>query len=66
MQDRATHTEHTHGAEDLVDLHSLDSRDPVCLLGTPVCLPAVVWYENTGGRSSEGPLQGSIITPDGF
>ena len=29
-------------------LDTRENMDP-CRLGTPVCLPAVVWYEDTGG-----------------
>ena len=43
MEDRATATtSHTKM------LDTRENRDP-CGLGTPVCLPAVVWYEDTGG-----------------
>lgn len=46
MEDRATATSHSHTKN--IKLDTRENRDP-CRLGTPVCLPAVVWYEDTGG-----------------
>ena len=46
MQDRATATSHSKPSNMLLDTR--ENMDP-CRLGTPVCLPAVVWYEDTGG-----------------
>ena len=48
MQDRATATSHRVPTSNMVEVDSLENMDP-CHLGTPVCLPAVVWYEDTGG-----------------
>ena len=48
MQDRATATSQEGHTSNMLDLDSIENMDP-CRLGTPVCLPAVVWYEDTGG-----------------
>ena len=42
---------------------STEENSPPCHLGTPVCLPAVVWYEDTGGKKA--PCR-AAITSDGF
>ena len=48
MPDRATATTSTRPTGNMVLQDTSENMDP-CHLGTPVCLPAVVWYEDTGG-----------------